>query len=124
MLDKAVSYINKHSKEEKPFFLYLPLSAPHTPILPNSEFLGKSKTNIYGDFVMQVDDVLNQIRRALKHNKLTNNTLLVFASDNGCSPRAGAQAQYYHRNISSKSSFTSLISFYPLYKLIGTIIIC
>lgn len=86
--DKAVSYINKHSKEEKPFFLYLPLSAPHTPILPNSEFLGKSKTNIYGDFVMQVDDVLNQIRRALKHNKLTNNTLLVFASDNGCSPRA------------------------------------
>ena len=56
--DKAVSYINKHSKEEKPFFLYLPLSAPHTPILPTSEFLDKSNTNMYGDFVMQVDDVL------------------------------------------------------------------
>ena len=86
--DKAVSYINKHSKEEKPFFLYLPLPAPHTPILPTSEFLGKSNTNMYGDFVMQVDDVLKQIRMTLKHNGLTNNTLLVFASDNGCSPRA------------------------------------
>ena len=86
--DKAVSYINKHSKEEKPFFLYLPLSAPHTPILPTSEFLGKSNTNMYGDFVMQVDDVLKQIRMTLKHNGLTKNTLLVFTSDNGCSPRA------------------------------------
>jgi len=86
--DKAVSYINKHSKEEKPFFLYLPLSAPHTPILPTSEFLGKSNTNMYGDFVMQVDDVLKQIRTTLKHNGLTKNTLLVFTSDNGCSPRA------------------------------------
>ena len=86
--DKAVSYINKHSKEEKPFFQYLPLPAPHTPILPTSEFLGKSNTNMYGDFVMQVDDVLKQIRTTLKHNGLTKNTLLVFASDNGCSPRA------------------------------------
>jgi len=50
--------------------------------------LGKSNTNMYGDFVMQVDDVLKQIRTTLKHNGLTKNTLLVFTSDNGCSPRA------------------------------------
>ena len=43
---------------------------------------------MYGDLVMQVDDILKQIRTTLKHNGLTNNTLLVFTSDNGCSPRA------------------------------------
>ncbi|MBU2950875.1 arylsulfatase [Tamlana agarivorans] len=86
--DKAVTYISDKAKEDKPFFLYLPLPAPHTPILPTEAFLGKSKTNIYGDFVMQVDDVVNQVREALKKQGISENTLLVFTSDNGCSPKA------------------------------------
>lgn len=86
--DKAVSYISEKSKDEKPFFLYFPLPAPHTPILPTDEFLGKSNTNIYGDFVMQVDDVVRQIRETLSQNGIAENTLIVFTSDNGCSPKA------------------------------------
>lgn len=86
--DKAVEYINERARKSKPFFLYLPLPAPHTPILPSTEFLGKSNTNMYGDFVMQVDDVLRQIRQALKDKGISENTLLVFTSDNGCSPKA------------------------------------
>ena len=86
--DKAVAYINKKAGKETPFFLYLPLPAPHTPILPSTEFLGKSNTNMYGDFVMQVDDVVRQIREVLKEQGISENTLLVFTSDNGCSPKA------------------------------------
>ena len=88
LTDKAVNYIDKKAKEETPFFLYFPLPAPHTPILPTTDFLGKSNTNMYGDFVMQVDDVVRQIRETLKSNGISENTLLVFTSDNGCSPTA------------------------------------
>ncbi|MCM4155781.1 arylsulfatase [Gramella sp. AN32] len=88
LTDKAVNYINKNAKAESPFFLYFPLPAPHTPILPTTEFLGRSNTNMYGDFVMQVDDVVRQIREELKKQGISENTLLVFTSDNGCSPKA------------------------------------
>ncbi|MDO7172462.1 sulfatase family protein [Mariniflexile sp. AS56] len=86
--NKAVNYIDKNAKAEKPFFLYLPLPAPHTPILPTEKFLGKSNTNIYGDFVMQVDDVVRQVREILVQKGISANTLVVFTSDNGCSPKA------------------------------------
>lgn len=88
LTDKAVNYINQNAKGDSPFFLYFPLPAPHTPILPTTEFLGKSNTNMYGDFVMQVDDVVRQIRETLKNQGISENTLLVFTSDNGCSPKA------------------------------------
>lgn len=88
LTDKAVNYISNQAQEKEPFFLYFPLPAPHTPILPTTEFLGKSNTNMYGDFVMQVDDVLRQIRDVLKQHGISENTLVVFTSDNGCSPKA------------------------------------
>lgn len=88
LTDRAVNYISTKAKEKEPFFLYFPLPAPHTPILPTTEFLGKSNTNMYGDFVMQVDDVLKQVREVLKAQGISENTLVVFTSDNGCSPRA------------------------------------
>ncbi len=88
LTDKAKQYINKKANGESPFFLYFPLPAPHTPILPTTEFLGKSNTNMYGDFVMQVDDVIRQIRETLKQQGISENTMVVFTSDNGCSPKA------------------------------------
>lgn len=88
LTQKAISYIDEQAKDKKRFFLYYPLPAPHTPILPTSEFLGKSNTNFYGDFVLQVDDVVGQIIAALERNGLLENTLVIFTSDNGCSPKA------------------------------------
>ncbi|MDB2385622.1 arylsulfatase, partial [Polaribacter sp.] len=88
LTDKAVNYIGTKAKDKKPFFLYFPLPAPHTPILPSEAFLGKSNTNEYGDFVMQVDDVVGQIRKELERQGISENTILVFTSDNGCSPKA------------------------------------
>ncbi len=85
---KAIRYIEQRAAEATPFFLYFALPAPHTPILPTTEFMGRSNTNFYGDFVLQVDDVVGQVMAALKKQGIADNTLLIFTSDNGCSPKA------------------------------------
>jgi arylsulfatase A len=85
---RSVAFINENANKDKPFFLYFALPAPHTPILPKSEFLGKSNTNFYGDFVLQVDDLVGRIEAVLKQKGISENTLIIFTSDNGCSPKA------------------------------------
>jgi arylsulfatase A-like enzyme len=88
---KAVEYLRQRAagaKHGKPFFLYLPLNAPHTPIVPTAEWRGKSGLNKYADFVMQTDWTVGAVLEALEKNGLTERTLVFFASDNGCSPSA------------------------------------
>lgn len=84
---KAVAYIDEQANADAPFYLYFPLPAPHTPILPTDEFVGKSGTNSYGDFCLQVDDLVGQLMTALERNGIADNTILIFTSDNGCSNR-------------------------------------
>lgn len=85
---RSVNYIGKAASAGKPFFLYLPITAPHTPIAPDSAFIGRSGLNVYADFVKQVDAFVGAIQQALEANNLTENTILIFTSDNGCSPQA------------------------------------
>lgn len=86
LTDKVLERIE--SEKDKPFFIYFPMPAPHTPILPSPEFLGKSGTNEYGDFVLMVDAMVGRILDKLKELGLHENTIVVFTSDNGCSPMA------------------------------------
>jgi arylsulfatase A len=81
---KAIDIIDEYNNA--PFFLYFPLPAPHTPILPIGKFKGKSNTNAYGDFVMMCDDVVGQIIDKTKEKDIADNTIIIFTSDNGCSP--------------------------------------
>lgn len=88
---KAVEYIEQRaadSKRGEPFFLYLPLNSPHTPIAPTPEWQGKSGLNPYGDFVMQTDATVGAILDVLEQQGIAENTLVIFTSDNGCSPEA------------------------------------
>jgi arylsulfatase A len=88
---KATDFIAARSdeaKQGKPFFLYLPLASPHTPILPTKEWQGKSGLNDYADFVMQTDATVGAVLDALEKSGLTENTLVILTSDNGCSPAA------------------------------------
>jgi arylsulfatase A-like enzyme len=88
---QAVKYITDHAdaaKSGRPFFLYVPLTSPHTPILPTPEWQGKSGLGAYGDFVMQTDAVVGRILAALDQAGLAGNTLVIFTADNGCSPQA------------------------------------
>ena len=85
---KGIKYIEEQASQEAPFFLYLALPSPHTPILPTEEWQGKSALNPYGDFVMMLDDYVGQLNRKLKEAGIEENTLVIFTSDNGCSPEA------------------------------------
>ena len=85
--ERAVSYIKEHT--DSPFFLYVPFSAPHTPVLPSEEFMGKSGLNPYGDFVMMLDAMIGRIMDAVDQSGIADNTIIIFASDNGYAPYAG-----------------------------------
>jgi arylsulfatase A-like enzyme len=76
-------------KKGKPLFLYLALNSPHAPIVPAAGWKGRSKLNAYADFVMQTDDAVGQVLAALEKTGLAEHTLVIFTSDNGCSPVAG-----------------------------------
>lgn len=85
---KAVDVINRHfeNSKGKPLFLYFPTSAIHRPCLPTFT-KGKSKAGLRGDIVEELDWTVNEIITALKKNKAYDNTIFIFASDNG--PRPG-----------------------------------
>ena len=77
----AVNFINEHKKD--PFLLYIPHSMPHVPIFCGEEFEGKSGIGLYGDVLMELDASVGQIISTLDSNGLTENTIIVFTSDNG-----------------------------------------
>ncbi|MBN1909834.1 MAG: arylsulfatase [Pirellulales bacterium] len=89
--EKADEYIWRHATQhpDQPFFMYLPLTAPHTPITPNKPFQGKSQATLYGDFVVETDAVVGRVLGALDETGLTKNTIAVFTSDNGSPGRNG-----------------------------------
>lgn len=89
---RARSYIEERVKSGKPFLLYLPLSSPHTPIVPSAAWEGKSGLGKYADFVMETDWAVGEVLAALEQAGVANNTLVIATSDNGCSPAAGTEA--------------------------------
>src|SRR5262245_8251364 len=94
---KAVDYIQQHAQGE-PFFLYLPLTSPHTPIVPSPEWKGRSGINAYADFVMETDWALGEVLRAVDRHGLSQNPLVIFTSDNGAAAAANFKqlAAYGH----------------------------
>lgn len=101
LTEKAVSYIHERSKDAQPFFLYIPLTSPHSPIAPTDQFKGTSKAGLYGDFVQQTDWTVGEILKAIQDAGIENNTLVFFASDNG-SPATDGTSMYGALNSISK----------------------
>lgn len=86
----SVDYIDQRAADgkEQPFFLYLPLTSPHTPIVPSPTWQGKSGLGSYGDFLMETDWVVGEVLAALDRHGLAEDTVVIFTADNGCSPAA------------------------------------
>ena len=90
--DRAVSFIRDSADKRQPFLLYLPLTAPHTPLAVNDEWKGKSGLNSpFADLVMETDSVVGRVLAALDQTGVAGNTLLLFTSDNGCAPYIGVK---------------------------------
>lgn len=79
--EQAVDFINRH--HDQPFFVYLPHSMPHVPIFASDKFAGKSGHGLYGDVVQEIDWSVGEILKTLEKHQLSENTLVVFTSDNG-----------------------------------------
>ena len=107
VITHTIDYVSAHKKEhpEQPFFAYVALNAPHTPIVPTKEFQGTSGISPYADFVKQVDADVGRLLKALDEQDLAKNTLVIYTSDNGCSPaadikvlqKAGHEPSYIYR---------------------------
>ena len=100
LADESVEFISGY-ESEKPFFIYIPLPSPHTPIVPTKEWQGKSGLGDYGDFVMQTDGFVGQVVKALDDRGISENTIVIVTSDNGCSPRAN------FKNLEKQGHFAS-----------------
>jgi len=94
MQEKTLEWI-KARNPNTPFFLYLTLTAPHTPIVPSDEFKGKSGAGPYGDFVLQCDAFVGALVKALKESGAYDNTIVIFSSDNGAASYAFAREMKY-----------------------------
>lgn len=79
--ERAVDFINRN--KDSPFFLYVPHSMPHVPLYVSDKHAGKSAGGIYGDVIEEIDWSTGEIITALEENGLTENTLVIFTSDNG-----------------------------------------
>jgi arylsulfatase A-like enzyme len=87
---KADRYIKERAGEDRPFFLYMPMTSPHTPLAVNKPWIGKSGlNNLYADFVMETDDVFGNLLESLERHGVADNTLVIFTSDNGCAHYIG-----------------------------------
>jgi arylsulfatase len=83
LVDKSIEFLRRQNAAGKPFFLYLPFSMGHAPNLPSEQFKGKSDIGNYGDKMMEGDYHVGQILDTLKQLGIDDNTIVVFASDNG-----------------------------------------
>jgi arylsulfatase A-like enzyme len=80
-------------KKERPFFLYVALTAPHTPLSPSPPFRGKSRIGLYGDFVHEADHTIGRVLEALDKAGVADNTLVIASSDHGAASYAGKRAK-------------------------------
>jgi arylsulfatase A-like enzyme len=83
LVEKSIDFMKRQKATGKPFFLYLPFSMGHAPSYPSAEFKGKSGIGNYGDKIMEGDYHVGQILDELKSLGIDDNTLVIFASDNG-----------------------------------------
>lgn len=91
LTDRAVDFIGRSAKAQQPFLLYMPLTSPHTPLAVNAEWRGKSGLGVYADLVMETDAAVGRVLAALDQHNVTENTLVLFTSDNGCASYIGAK---------------------------------
>lgn len=100
IIDKAKQMMAAQASKAQPFFLYFALPSPHTPIVPDRSFKGKSGLTDYGDYVMETDWAVGQIAHTLDSLGIAENTLVIVTSDNGFAPyvlkQFNVEAQGHH----------------------------
>lgn len=101
---RAISFMERQVKDEKPFFVYLALSLPHIPWAPAEFVKGTTGAGPRGDLVALADHCVGEIERALQRMGIREQTMVIFSSDNG--PREGENG---HRSAGNLRGFKGQI---------------
>ena len=92
LVKRSVDFIKRQASTGEPFLLYMPLTSPHTPLAVNQEWKGKSQLlSDYADLVMETDAAVGAVLNALDDAGISDQTLVVFTSDNGCASYIGVK---------------------------------
>jgi arylsulfatase len=83
LTDRAISFMKRNAKANKPFFVYLPYTATHFPTMPHPEFAGKSGKGKWGDMLMQVDSYVGELMNTVDDLGIAEDTIFIFTADNG-----------------------------------------
>jgi len=81
--DRAKDFIKRQAEAGKPFFVFLPYTQTHMPVVPSKEFAGKSGNGNWGDVLMQIDAYTGELLDMLDGLNIADNTIFIFTSDNG-----------------------------------------
>lgn len=98
IVDEGVAFIDREAKAGNPFFLYLPLTGPHTPWMVSEENKGTTALGTYGDFMRDIDGAVARVEAKLKELGADKNTILIFTSDNGAAWEQEDIQQYGHQS--------------------------
>ncbi len=94
LASQADRYIRQCAKTDQPFFLYVPLTAPHKPVWPHPRFVGHTRLGPYGDFVAQVDATVGDILKSIDDAGARDQTLVIYTSDNGSFMRRSSDPNF------------------------------
>jgi arylsulfatase len=83
LTDRAIDFMKRQAKSEKPFFVYLPYTATHFPTMPHPDFVGKSGNGPWGDLLMQIDSYVGELLETIDDLGLAEETIFIFTADNG-----------------------------------------
>jgi len=83
LTDRAISFMKRQAKDNKPFFVYLPYTATHFPTLPHPDFVGKSGNGAWADLLMQIDSYTGELLDTIDELGISENTIFIFTADNG-----------------------------------------
>lgn len=94
LTDRAIEYIGRASKQDKPFFLYLAYTATHYPVLPSPDFDGATGNGAWADLLLQTDTYIGRVTEAIAKAGVEDNTIVIFTADNGpeATPRGNSNA--------------------------------
>lgn len=83
LTEKTIEFMKASVRAAKPFYVYVPLTQTHYPVVPSKRFTGRTGNGDWADVLAQLDWCVGQILDALDELKIRDDTLIVFASDNG-----------------------------------------
>lgn len=86
--DKAIDFMERKSQQDAPFFLYLPFTQTHMPVLPHPDFSGTTKNGDFADVLHQTDAYVGRLMEMVERLGIEDNTIFIFTSDNGPDPTA------------------------------------